>query len=187
MLVACGRQFSPPAAVVGGRDITMDRLQRELDILLAQPQFSDPTEGPQGDGQRKDLTRRLLAFLIQYEVIAEYARAHGVSVTEEEVDEQVAAEVDRLGGQVAFDQELETRGVTLEVLRRDLERGVLFDKVTTSVLEELGISPMSEGAQRALQKWFGDRLAALDVDVNPRFGRFDPETGQIQAATSTAG
>ena len=34
--------------------------------------------------------------------------------------------------------------------------------------------------------WFAERLDATTVDVNPRFGRFDPKTGQVLPVRSTA-
>jgi hypothetical protein len=34
--------------------------------------------------------------------------------------------------------------------------------------------------------WFAEQLDATTVDVNPRFGRFDPKTGQVLPVRSTA-
>lgn len=36
------------------------------------------------------------------------------------------------------------------------------------------------------EDWFAERLDTTDVDVNPRFGRFDPKTGQVLPVRSTA-
>jgi PPIC-type PPIASE domain len=35
--------------------------------------------------------------------------------------------------------------------------------------------------------WFAEQLDTTSVDVNPRFGRFDPKTGQVLPVRSTAG
>jgi parvulin-like peptidyl-prolyl isomerase len=34
--------------------------------------------------------------------------------------------------------------------------------------------------------WFAEQLDTIEVDVNPRFGRFDPKTGQVLPVRSTA-
>lgn len=172
------------AAVVGEQDITMERLETELDLVLAQPQFAREVEGPEGEAARKDLTRRLLSFMIQNEVLEQYARAHDITVSSGEVDEELAREVERLGGQEAFDREVESQGLTLTTVRRNIERNLLSDKVRAAVLEEQGISPTDQ-AEEALSLWYSEQLAALEVEVNPRFGVLDPETGAIEPASST--
>jgi hypothetical protein len=188
LLVACGPGASPPAAVVGGREISMETLEQEFDALAAQPEFARQLEGPAADEQRKDLTRQLLSFLIQVEVFDEYARTHGLSVTPREVEQQLQVQIQQAGGRAGFDQELEAQGLTIQTVRRNLERNILFDKVQGAVLDERGVpEPRDpEVASEALLEWFRERLGALDVQVNPRFGRLDLETGQVEPATSTA-
>lgn len=39
---------------------------------------------------------------------------------------------------------------------------------------------------QVFQDWMFEQLDATDVDVNPRFGRLDPETGEVVAVRSTA-
>jgi foldase protein PrsA len=53
---------------------------------------------------------------------------------------------------------------------------------------------VKERRQQAVQRWFDDQVKQADVTVNPRFGRWDAETGKIVdretapgAATTTAG
>ena len=38
----------------------------------------------------------------------------------------------------------------------------------------------------AFDTWLSEALAAASVEVNPRYGRFDPQTGTVEAITSTA-
>lgn len=42
-----------------------------------------------------------------------------------------------------------------------------------------------QGAE-AFDAWLSDALAAASVEVNPKYGRFNPETGSVDAITSTA-
>jgi foldase protein PrsA len=41
--------------------------------------------------------------------------------------------------------------------------------------------------QQVFQDWLTERAKALDVEVNPRYGRFDPDTGNITPIRSTDG
>jgi FKBP-type peptidyl-prolyl cis-trans isomerase (trigger factor) len=187
LLVACGPGSAPAAAVVGDREISMEMLEQEFNALIAQPEFARQLEGPTGEEQRKDLTRQLLSFLIQVEVFDEYARTHGLSVTPREVEQQLQVQIQQAGGPEAFDREIEAQGLTIPAVRRNLQRNILFSKVQGAVLDDAGIAEPREPdeANRAILEWFRGRLAALDVTVNPRFGRLDQETGQVEPVTST--
>jgi hypothetical protein len=188
MVAGCGPGSEPPAAVVGDHEISMERLEQEFAALVAQPEFARQVEGPTADEQRKDLTRQLLSFLIQVEVFDEYARTHGLSVTPREVEQQLQVQIQQAGGPQAFDREVEGQGLTISTVRRNLQRNILFDKVQDAVLDEAGIPEPreAEAANEALLEWFRGRLDALEIEVNPRFGRLDPETGQVEPIMSTA-
>ncbi len=59
------------------------------------------------------------------------------------------------------------------------EREVVpFEQARPQLLE-----PRREGA---FNDWLRQQLARADIEVNPQFGRFDAETGEIQPITSTA-
>lgn len=188
LLSACGDRFAAPAAVVDGSKISTDSLQRELDLLLVDPQLKQQVAGPRGETNRKDLTRRLLAFLIELRVIEGYARANGISVNLAEVDQALAQTIQGLGGRAQFQRELKARGLTFGAVRRNLQRQILFRKVEDRLGARAGLSASAtqEEKDRAFQEWFSQKLSSADIDVNPRFGRLDPKSGQIVPITSTA-
>lgn len=188
LLSACGHRFAAPAAVVDGSKISTDSLQRELDLLLVDPQLKQQVAGPRGETNRKDLTRRLLAFLIELRVIEGYARANGISVNLAEVDQALAQTIQGLGGRAQFQRELKARGLTFGAVRRNLQRQILFRKVEDRLGARAGLSASAtqEEKDRAFQEWFSQKLSSADIDVNPRFGRLDPKSGHIVPITSTA-
>jgi hypothetical protein len=189
-LSACGNRFVPAAAVVDGRRISESTLEHALAILLTDPQFAQQATGSTGEEGKKDLTRQELGFLIRREIAQEYADAHGIVVTSQDVDQTLQSVISSLGGQSAFDQLLSSRGLTLEDVRDILAQQVLLQKVGDAVVaERLGASAAGATAQQRdteFNQWLIDRLAAADIVVNPRFGRFDPDGGSISPATSTA-
>ncbi len=188
MTTACGERFIAPAAVVDGTRISVDTLDQELDLVLLDPQLQQQVAGPRGEASRKDLTRSLLAFLIQLQVVQQYATANDISVSAADVDRALQQTIDGLGGRAQFQRELTARGLTVGAVRRNLERQVLFRKVEDSVASQAGVPPSAPEAQKAsaFQQWFGGRLRSADINVNPRFGRLDLASGRIVAITSTA-
>jgi hypothetical protein len=167
--------------VIDGRELSVETLQEELDLLLKQPGFARE--------ERKDLTRRLLAFLIHVEVVRGYGRANGISVSNEEVDLELQRAVEQTGGTDAFEQQLEAQGLTLPGVRRTIEVNLLFGRVRDAVAEDRldGTSASDQEKDAAFQEWLLDRLATGDIQVNPRFGRLNPNNGAVEAIRSTEG
>jgi parvulin-like peptidyl-prolyl isomerase len=62
----------------------------------------------------------------------------------------------------------------IELIRRDVPT---FEQVRDQL--------SAQQAPQTFQVWLQERYAALDVDVNPRYGRLDDETGEILAIRST--
>jgi len=188
LLSSCGDRFAAPAAVVDGTKISTASLQHELDLVLVDPQLKQQVAGRQGESNRKDLTRRLLAFLIELRLIEGYARANGISVSRSQVDQALQQVVQGLGGRAQFQRELKARGLTFGAVRRNLERQILFGKVEDRLAARAGLpaSASQDEKNRAFQQWFNQRLTSAHIDVNPRFGRLDPRSGQIVPIHSTA-
>jgi SurA-like protein len=177
-----------PAAVVAGHRISQDTLKSEFDAILLDPQVKQQLTGANGERNRKDLTRRLLAFLIQLQIVHQYADASRISVGRAEVDRALQQTIQQVGGEAQFQQELKARGLTLHGVRRNLQRQLLFRRVEDSLAARAGLTSTAtqQDKDRAFQRWFAQRLSSAEIDVNPRFGRLDPKTGQILPITSTA-
>jgi hypothetical protein len=188
LLSACGDTFVAPAAVVSGHRITTETLKNEYDLLLRDPQLAQEMNGPQGEKNRKDFTRRLLSYLIQVQLLQQYASANGITVSPAEVDEALEDAIAGVGGQEQFDQELKALGLTVAGVRRNLQRSLLFGKVQDALAAQAGLGPTasSDERNRVFQEWFTSRLRSGDIEVNPRFGRLDARTGQVVQITSTA-
>jgi hypothetical protein len=188
VLSACSGRLGSPAAIVSGHRISQESLKSELDDIVLDPQVARQFQGPDGERNRKEITRRVLTLLIDVRLLEEYATAHQISVSLADVDQALDQTITSVGGRAAFDQELKTRRLTLETVRRNLQREVLFQKVRNDLAVRAGLSADAPDDQKgqAFQRWIVGRFRSGDVEVNPRFGRLDPRTGQILAITSTA-
>ena len=163
--------------MVAGHRISIEMLEQELETARALSQ------GPQPD--RGDFTRSVLTFLIQTRIALDHAASRGISVSADEVDRELARVITSLGGQEAFDDFLSQRGLAVETVRRVIERTLLRSKVQQDVLGDAG-SPGGGDQGQAFSRWLRDRLAGAEVQVNPRFGRFDRSTATVVPLASTA-
>ncbi len=180
LCAACGQGFAAPAAVVDGRPITQQALAGELDQLLADPRFAQAATGSAGAALKLDYTRRLLALLIRRRVIEDYAAQKDITVTSHEVHDELVQVVNQVGGGPKFDALLRQRHLTLADVRENIRTNLLNGKVEAAVVGSppAGASPgqSQPGANQAkFDAWVQARLAAAGVEVNPRFGSFDPK------------
>jgi len=186
-LSACGDAFTPPAAAVNGVRISQDALQHQLDLLLANPQFAGQVSGSGGAERKKDLTRRLLAYLIQLELIQAYARDHGITVSSGEIQRSLSQIVAQQGGVSRFQSALRQRHLTVADVRENVRTSLLQSKVSDDVARaRYGSGATDQQKNGAFQAWLGGAVRRANVEVNPRFGKFDPSHATICAIDSTA-
>jgi hypothetical protein len=187
VLSACGTRFLSPAATVDGRPISQDALQAELDLALSDPQNAQQVAGPGGTRAKADLARQALSNLIRREIAGEFARVHGIAVTQADVDRQLQATITQVGGQSEFNRLVQARDLTTAMVRELLADQVLLQKIRDAVVSALPTPPANpQEGDLAFQKWLSDRVARAAVSVNPRFGRFDHQSGEVVPITSTA-
>ncbi|MGH2740806.1 MAG: peptidylprolyl isomerase [Actinomycetota bacterium] len=128
--------FETAAAVVNGNRIEREDFEATLRFLLADPRFAPSVAGEQGTAQRKDLTRQLLTFLIQAEIMQEFADEKDLAVTDRQVTRALQAQVAFIGGPEVFSAQLEGAEVTEEDARRLIRAQVLSQVVSEAVLAE---------------------------------------------------
>ena len=166
----------------------METLRQEYDLLVLDPQLRRQVAGSAGEKNRKDLTRRLLAYLIVLRLVGSYARAHQISVSSTDVDQAVRDAIASVGGEAQLQQELKARGLTMAGLRRNIGRQLLVNQVMDSVVAQAGLPSTATQQEKGsvFQRWVSQRLRSADVEVNPRYGRIDPQSGQVLPINSTA-
>lgn len=151
LLTGCGLSTTA-AAVVDGQAIDDEQFQRQLDFLLADPRLQQeiPVEG--GEEQRQEFTRQFLTFLIHQQLLREYAEDNGVEVPQDEVESQLQQQVDALGGEEAFQQQLAASGAT----RADVEALVREQVLRQQVAEAIASEAIGE---EELQEEYEARIA----------------------------
>ncbi|MEX2533253.1 MAG: peptidylprolyl isomerase [Nitriliruptoraceae bacterium] len=125
-----------PAAVVGDVTIQSDWLFEAVDemVSLRDPE-STLTESARAVAL-KDLFTQMLSAVVVKEVIGAIATDNGVVITEADIDAQLDATRERLGGPEAFDQMLAESGVTLTVYREVLVPWEVYQQRLETSLRE---------------------------------------------------
>jgi hypothetical protein len=178
LLAGCGTGFQPPAAVVSGHKISQAELQRQIDARLQAPGLRAQVSSPGGEQSAKGLTRAVLAFLIERQVILDYSGANGITVSPSEVNQTLNQTIAQSGGEQAFQQTLRAQNATLAVVRQSIELNLYVEKIQAR---------LSLQQTQAFLDWFRARIRGAHVVVNPRFGRFDVTNLRVDAITSTEG
>lgn len=134
-LPGCRSLFETAAAVVNGRKIEQDLVKRQLRFILTDPRLAE--ELPGGSPERKpELTRQFLTFLIDQELLAEYARGRRIAVPSAEIDQRLQAEFVGPEGEAAFQQRLQEAGATVADVRHLIGQQILRQRVIEAVAEE---------------------------------------------------
>jgi parvulin-like peptidyl-prolyl isomerase len=138
LCAGCGKSSSPApsdlprgqAAVVDGVNISVDRLNAtaKADQATASQQGTPPPTGAA-------LNRQALGELVQSEIVLHGAKQEGITVSDAEVD----AQVNQLRAQVTsqngnFDQALQQRGLTLDLLREQVRPQIAAQKITAKLV-----------------------------------------------------
>ena len=165
------------ALTVGDTKITTAELQANVDLILAERTKVDTSQMQLESGAT--LLRNQLNFQLLLAGFAAIAKALSIQVTSSEIAASRAQVVEQVGGAEA----LPTALVSASIAPGDLD-GYLRAVVTT---EKLGQAFVQTGVAEAevqtrVQELLVAKLNALEVKVNPRYGKWDAATGQIVAA-----
>jgi foldase protein PrsA len=129
------------AASVGGSDITDAQLAKQAQLftfLAALNQQPCGGPAPEGESQEAVCNRFALTNAIQETVVADYAEANDLAVTDKEVSD-IVANLDQQIGADAVDQQLTKLKLTRDDLNTLARQVLLFQDVQQQVIEdELG-------------------------------------------------
>ncbi len=179
LLTACGNEAHPgAAAVLGGDRITMGQLQGKVNAVRdAQRAAPRGEQLIKGSGQ---LTRATLDGLIRDRIVKKAAKDAGVSVTRREVGQARAQLQAQAGGSKKLKQVLlQQQAIAPGEIDNRLRMQLLVDKIAKAE----GIDPRSQQGPAELNDKFSKTSAAMHVDVNPRYGKWDTKKATLGNAS----
>ncbi|GAA4804873.1 SurA N-terminal domain-containing protein [Streptomyces ziwulingensis] len=180
LLTACGNDAHPgAAAVVDGRRITVAQLEDRVGEVRAAQRaaVADDAQYAQAINRSGSLTRDTLHSMVLDQVLHRAAGDAGVSVTRKELQRMRAGLEQQAGGAKALETVwLQQYGIPPERLEDNLRLQVEAQKLA----ERLG----TDTGQPAFWKALSETSADLDIDLNPRYGKWDVEkSSRVDAKT----
>ena len=130
----------PLAARVNGQPIYLVDYERQVaryEAAMVASGVDFSTE--EGQAQRLQLRQDLLNGMIEQVLVEQAAAQAGITVSDDEVEAALAQLIEEVGGEAAFQQQLEQNGLTREEVFEDQRATMLYQKVfewvTSSVPE----------------------------------------------------
>ena len=165
------------AATVGGTKITQATVQGSIDSILAERAKVDTTQMQLDTGET--LNRGQLRFHLFSAILRALGEELKIKVTKAEIDTRRASIIEQVGGAASMPTALVNAGIAPEDLDAYIEAISLSDKISQALVAS-GVTEDQVGTE--IQKLIVAKSKELGVTVNPRYGKWDPETADIVAA-----
>lgn len=173
-LGACSPQQWGTAAEVGSTRISVQQLQDATQSVLG-VSLEGRLAPEQQEAFRGQVQGEVLERLIQLELIALAARRNGITASDAEVSDAVAA--------MRRDPDLQRSLAENALPPTEVPRVARADVLLRKLAEKLQAQPNPGGANPMLQELA--RVAReAGVEVNPRYGRYDPAQFELQSMLS---
>ena len=178
-LSGCGNVDS--AATIGDITISQASAQSIVDEVLAERAKVDTSQMQLQSGSA--LNRSQLRFTIVTTLFDEIAKELKLSITSTELTQAESELITQSGGQEALAQNL----VAAEIAPKNFDRYIRAIVTSNKIQEALIASGVAqEEVSARISQLVNAKAAQLKVEVNPRYGTWDPTTGDI-VATDSAG
>lgn len=178
-LSGCGKVDS--AATIGDITISQASAQSIVDEVLAERAKVDTSQMQLQSGSA--LNRSQLRFTIVTTLFDEIAKELKLSITSTELTQAESELITQSGGQEALAQNL----VAAEIAPKNFDRYIRAIVTSNKIQEALIASGVAqEEVSARISQLVNAKAAQLKVEVNPRYGTWDPTTGDI-VATDSAG
>ena len=181
-LLLTGCSQSNEAATVGDFKITQTELQSSIDAVMAERTKVDTSQMQLETGDA--LNRGQLRFKILMHTFDEIAKELDLEIT----SSQVVARKQQISQSLGGDAELPKNLVNAAIAPQDFDtyvRAILISERITSALAQSGVAEADVANQ--LGKLLSAKAKELGVKINPRYGFWDVEAGDVVAADVTGG
>lgn len=153
------------AATVGDRSVPAAQIDERLATIRDSEQFQQQAQGDLSGSFALDAQTQLVTGAVRSEILQVVAEQEGIEVTDAEVAEARDDLVEQLGGEEEFRDRLAQQGVSEDFVLEQLR-----DQQLQAALQE------EVGADGDLGAFVQGEIADVPIEVNPRYGEWDPGT-----------
>jgi hypothetical protein len=179
-LLLTGCSQSNEAAIVGDFKITQTELQSSIDSVVAERTEVDTSQMQLETGE--ELNRGQLRFKILMHTFDEIAKELKIEVTSSEITAKKSELIQSVGGEAELPKNL----VNAAIAKQDFDayvRAIVISEQISAALAESGV-PEAEVSSR-VGELLSAKTKSLGVTVNPRYGVWDNEVGDVVASNVT--
>ncbi len=179
-LLLTGCSQTNVAASVGDFKISQTDLQASIDAVIAERSKVDSSQMQLETGD--ELNRGQLRFKILMHTFDEIAKELKIEVTSSNVEAKKATITEAVGGKT----ELPTNLVNAAIAQADFDtyvRAIVISEQITAALSASGVAEAEIATK--LGELLTTKANKLGVKINPRYGFWDVEAGDVVAANVT--
>ena len=169
------------AATVGDTKITQATVQGSVDSILSERGKVDTSQMQLETGE--SLNRSQLRFHLLSKLLRSLGDELKIKVTKAEIDTRRASILEQVGGTTGLPAALVSAGIAPADLDTYIEAISFSDKITQALVAA-GVAEDQVGQE--IQKLVVAKAKELGVTINPRYGKWNAETADIQAADSAS-
>jgi hypothetical protein len=169
------------AATVGGIKITQATVQGSVDSILSERANVDTTQMQLEKGET--LNRTQLRFHLLSKLLRSLGEELKIEVTKAEIDTRRASILEQVGGTTGLPAALVSAGIAPADLDTYIEAISFSDKISQALIAA-GVAEDQVGQE--IQKLVVAKAKELGVTINPRYGKWNAETADIEAADSAS-
>lgn len=173
-LVLTGCSQVGAAATVGDTKITEAQIQKSIDAALAERKKVDTTGMQLETGA--NFNRNQLRFHLISTLVGAVVADLKISVTKAEIDARRAEILTQLGGEANLPKALVGAGIASADFDEYLQL-ILYSEKLAKAEVAAGVAEADTGT--AIQKLVVDKAKKIGVTVNPKYGKWDPATGDV--------
>jgi hypothetical protein len=170
------------AATIGKSSITSEQVQKSVAQIISE-RSKVSTQGMNLD-TGEVLTRNQLTFFVISELLLQIGHQNKISVSEQEITDQISAVTQQVGGQANLPGAMVNAGIAPQNLRQYFRTYLMSSKISNLLISG-GFT--KDNVTAAVQKLVSDESKKLKVSINPRYGVWDSTKVTILAAPLAAG
>lgn len=179
-LLLTGCSQANEAASIGGFKISQTQLQSSIDAVMAERAKVDSSQMQLESGE--ELNRGQLRFKVLMHTFDEIAKELKIEITSSQIEAKKVTIVQSLGGEAELSKNLVNAAIALQDFDTYV-RAIVISEQISAALAQSGVAEAEVSAK------VGDLLSAkaksLGVKINPRYGVWDNEAGDVVAANVT--
>ena len=179
-LLLTGCSQTNEAATIGGFKITQTELQSSIDAVMAERAKVDSSQMQLESGE--ELNRGQLRFKILMHTFDEIAKELKIDVTSSQIGAKKATILESVGGEAELPKNLVNAAIALQDFDTYV-RAIVISEQISQALSQSGIA--DEEVSAKVSELLTAKAKTLGVKINPRYGAWDNEAGDVVAANVT--